>query len=84
MCPGGWVVPTATEEGGVVTNGMSTFAQDNVNSNSALLVGVTPADFPSDDPLAGVEFQRIWERKAFACGGGNFYAPVQLLCDFSR
>ena len=82
MCPGGWVVPTATEEGGVVTNGMSTFAQDNVNSNSALLVGVTPADFPSDDPLAGVEFQRIWERKAFECGGGNFYAPVQLLCDF--
>ncbi|HEX37587.1 MAG TPA: hypothetical protein ENG70_01815 [Candidatus Cloacimonetes bacterium] len=82
MCPGGWVVPAATEAGGVVTNGMSTFAQDNVNSNSALLVGVTPADFPSDDPLSGIEFQRIWEQKAFACGGGDHYAPVQLLGDF--
>ncbi|MCD6330448.1 MAG: NAD(P)/FAD-dependent oxidoreductase [Candidatus Cloacimonetes bacterium] len=82
MCPGGWVVPAATEKGGVVTNGMSTFAQDNVNSNAALLVGVTPEDFPSKDPLAGVEFQRIWEKKAFDCGGGDFYAPVQLLGDF--
>ena len=82
MCPGGWVVPAATEAGGVVTNGMSTFAQDNINSNSALLVNVTPEDFPSKDPLAGIEFQRIWEQKAFACGGGNFYAPVQLLGDF--
>ena len=82
MCPGGWVVPAATEQNGVVTNGMSTFAHDNINSNSALLVNVTPADFPSDDPLAGIEFQRIWEQKAFACGGGDFYAPVQLLGDF--
>jgi hypothetical protein len=82
MCPGGWVVPAATEAGGVVTNGMSTFAQDNINSSSALLVNVTPEDFPSNDPLAGIEFQRIWEQKAFACGGGNFYAPVQLLGDF--
>jgi len=82
MCPGGWVVPAATESGGVVTNGMSTFAQDNINSNSALLVNVTPEDFPSKDPLAGIEFQRIWEQKAFAAGGGNFNAPVQLLRDF--
>ncbi len=82
MCPGGWVVPAATELDGVVTNGMSTFAQDNINSNAALLVNVTPEDFPSKDPLAGIEFQRIWEQKAFACGGGDFYAPVQLLGDF--
>jgi len=61
---------------------MSTFAHDNINSNSALLVNVTPADFPSDDPLAGIEFQRIWEQKAFTSGGGDFYAPVQLLGDF--
>ncbi len=82
MCPGGWVVPAATEADGVVTNGMSTFAQDNINSNAALLVGVTPADFPFDDPLSGIEFQQIWEHKAFASGGGNFFAPVQLLGDF--
>ncbi len=82
MCPGGWVVPAATEMDGVVINGMSTFAQDNINSNAAILVNVTPEDFPSEDPLAGVEFQRMWEKKAFACGGGDFYAPVQLLGDF--
>jgi len=82
MCPGGWVVPAATEQNGLVTNGMSTFTQDNINSNAALLVNVTPEDFPSKDPLAGIEFQRIWEQKAFACGGGDFYAPVQLLGDF--
>ncbi len=82
MCPGGWVVPAATELDGVVTNGMSTFAQDNINSNAALLVNVTQEDFPSNDPLAGIEFQRVWEQKAFACGGGDFYAPVQLLGDF--
>ncbi len=82
MCPGGWVVPAATESGGVVTNGMSTFAQDNINSNAALLVGVTPTDFPSNDPLAGIEFQKIWEKKAFILGGNGFSAPVQLLGDF--
>jgi len=82
MCPGGWVVPAATEMDGVVINGMSTFTQDNINSNAAILVNVTPEDFPSEDPLAGVEFQRMWEKKAFACGGGDFYAPVQLLGDF--
>jgi len=82
MCPGGWVVPAATEEGSVVTNGMSTFAQDNINSNAALLVGVTPADFPSENPLAGLDFQRIYEKKTYSYGGEDFYTPVQLLGDF--
>ena len=82
MCPGGLVVAAATEAGGVATNGMSLFARDNANANSALLVGVTPADFGSDHPLAGVEFQRIWERKAFALGGNNYFAPLQLAEDF--
>ncbi|NLI11847.1 MAG: hypothetical protein GX425_04320 [Peptococcaceae bacterium] len=82
MCPGGVVVPAASEEGGVVTNGMSFYARAAQNANSALLVGVTPADFGSDHPLAGVDFQRNWERKAFELGGGDFKAPVQLLGDF--
>jgi uncharacterized FAD-dependent dehydrogenase len=82
MCPGGLVVAAATEAGGLATNGMSLFARDNANANSALLVGVTPADFGSDHPLAGVEFQRIWERKAFALGGSNYFAPLQLTGDF--
>ncbi len=82
MCPGGLVVAAATEAGGVATNGMSLFARDNANANSALLVGVSPADFGSDHPLAGVEFQRIWERKAFALGGSNYFAPVQRVGDF--
>ncbi|MDD8013245.1 MAG: hypothetical protein PHX05_07200, partial [Acidobacteriota bacterium] len=82
MCPGGLVVAAATEPGGVATNGMSMYARDGANANSALLVGVTPADFGSDHPLAGVEFQRTWERKAFTLGGSNFFAPVQLVGDF--
>lgn len=82
MCPGGLVVAAATEPGGVATNGMSLFARDRANANSALLVGVTPADFPSDHPLAGVEFQRYWEHQAFLAGGGDHYAPMQLVGDF--
>ena len=82
MCPGGLVVAAATEAGGVATNGMSLYARDAANANSALLVGVTPADFGSDHPLAGVEFQRTWERKAFALGGSDYFAPVQLVGDF--
>ena len=82
MCPGGLVVAAATEAGGLVTNGMSLYARANANANSALLVGVTPADFGSDHPLAGVEFQRIWERKAFALGGNDYFAPLQLAGDF--
>jgi len=82
MCPGGTVVAAASEEGGVVTNGMSDYARDGVNANSALLVGVNPEDFGSTHPLAGVEFQRRWEKKAFDLGGGNYGAPVQLVGDF--
>ncbi|MCJ7524164.1 MAG: FAD-binding protein [Candidatus Aminicenantes bacterium] len=82
MCPGGQVVASATEAGGLVTNGMSLYARDGDNANSALLVGVSPADFSSDHPLAGIEFQRTWERKAFDLGGKNYYAPLQLVGDF--
>jgi uncharacterized FAD-dependent dehydrogenase len=82
MCPGGSVVAAASEAGGVVTNGMSKHKRDGQNANSALLVGVQPDDFGSDHPLAGVEFQRRWERLAFESGGGNYHAPAQLVGDF--
>ncbi len=82
MCPGGMVVAAASEEGCVVTNGMSEYARSERNANSALLVGVTPEDFGSSHPLAGVEFQRRWEKKAFELGGGNYGSPVQLVGDF--
>ena len=66
MCPGGRVVASASEDGGVVTNGMSYFARDGKNANSALLVNVTPSDFKTEDPLAGMYFQREIEQRAFA------------------
>ena len=81
MCPGGTVVAATSEAGSVVTNGMSENARDGENSNAAFLVSVTPADFGSDDPLAGLAFQRKYERKAFTLGG-DYRAPVQLLGDF--
>lgn len=81
MCPGGRVVASASEEGGIVTNGMSYFARDGKNANSALLVNVTPEDFGSDDPLAGMYFQREIERKAFEISGG-YSAPCQRVGDF--
>jgi len=82
MCPGGSVMAAASELGGVVTNGMSLYSQNNTNSNSALLVPVMPADFGSDSPLAGMEFQRYWEQKAFISGGSDYKAPAQLVGDF--
>jgi uncharacterized FAD-dependent dehydrogenase len=82
MCPGGYVMAAASEAGYLVTNGMSEHAQDAVNSNSALLVPVFPADFSSSHPLAGVEFQRLWEKKAYEEGGSNYQAPAQLVGDF--
>ena len=82
MCPGGQVVAAASEEGGVVVNGMSLFARDGENANSALLVNVVPEDFPGDDPLAGVRFQRDWERAAFIAGGSDYRAPAQTVGDF--
>ncbi len=82
MCPGGYVMPSASEEGGVVTNGMSNYARDGENANAALIAQVTRADFADDSPLAGVEFQRTIERAAFLIGGENYSAPVQLVGDF--
>ena len=84
MCPGGYVMPSSSEKGVVVTNGMSEYAQNGENSNSALLANVGPKDFKSDHPLAGIEFQRKLERKAFELGGSNYYAPVQLVGDFLK
>lgn len=84
MCPGGEVVAAANEEGGVVTNGMSEYARGAENANSALLVGVGPEDFPNSHPLAGVEFQRRYERAAYRLGGGNYTAPAQLVGDFLK
>lgn len=82
MCPGGQVVAAASEEGYLVVNGMSNFARDGENANSALLCDVTPDDFLSDDILAGVDFQQEYERKAFIAGGGNYKAPAQKAGDF--
>lgn len=82
MCPGGQVVAAASEAGGVAVNGMSLYARDGENANSALLVSVGPRDYGGDDPLAGVRFQRKWERAAFAAGGGDYRAPAQLAGDF--
>lgn len=82
MCPGGYVVAAASEEKGVVTNGMSEHKRNGENANAALLVGIQPSDFGSDHPLAGVEFQRKWEHLAYKLGGENYSAPVQLVGDF--
>ena len=82
MCPGGTVVAAASEPGRLVTNGMSEFARGGENANSALLVNVGPEDFGAEGPLAGVEFQRRLEEKAFGLGGGDFHAPAQRMEDF--
>ena len=85
MCPGGVVTASASEEGGVVTNGMSFHERDLENANSAVVVQINPEDFGGgENPLAGIEFQRKWERKAFESGGGNYRAPVQLFKDFKE
>ena len=84
MCPGGQVVAAASEEGGVVTNGMSLFARDGENANAALLCSVEPEDFGGDDVLAGVEFQRKYERLAYELGGRTFRAPAQTVGDFMQ
>lgn len=81
MCPGGTVVASASEEGRVVTNGMSQYSRNEQNANSALVVGISPEDYPGG-PLAGMEFQRFWESRAFELGGGNYEAPGQRVGDF--
>jgi uncharacterized FAD-dependent dehydrogenase len=82
MCPGGMVVASSSEENALVTNGMSEFARDGRNANSALLVTLEKKDLGSDHPLAGVAFQRRIEAAAFEAGGGNYKAPVQRVDDF--
>lgn len=81
MCPGGVVVNAASEKNTIVTNGMSYFARDKQNANSALVVNVRPEDFASPDVLAGVEFQRRWERKAFSLTK-SYRAPAQTVGNF--
>ena len=85
MCPGGQVVAAASELGGVVTNGMSQYSRAERNANAALVVDVSPADFPGDaanNPLAGIAFQRRWEEAAFKAGGESYAAPAQKIGDF--
>ena len=82
MCPGGSVIASASNDFEIVTNGMSEHARDKINANSAFLVNVTPEDFKSDNPLAGVHFQQKYEKLAFELGGKNYNAPVQLVGDF--
>jgi len=82
VCPGGEVVAAASEAGRAVTNGMSEYARNKENINGALLVNVTPADFPTDHPLAGIALQRQLEEAAFALGGSDYLAPCQRVEDF--
>lgn len=82
MCPGGTVVAATSEAGSVVTNGMSQYSRNERNANSGIVVGITPEDFPNDNPLAGIELQRELESKAFVLGGSNYDAPAQLVGDF--
>ncbi len=93
MCPGGTVVAAASEEGRLVTNGMSQYSRHERNANSAIVVGIEPSDFNNksetgefasdrDHVLAGIDFQRKLEEKAYCLGGENYDAPVQLVGDF--
>lgn len=84
MCPGGEVVASTSLPGHLCTNGMSRFARNGVNANSALLVGVSPADFGTDHPLGGMKLQETIEKAAFISGGEHYHAPVQLVGDFLK
>ncbi|MBN3888835.1 MAG: NAD(P)/FAD-dependent oxidoreductase [Nostoc sp. JL31] len=81
MCPGGLVVAAASEPGRLVTNGMSQYSRNERNANSAIVVGITPEDYPGN-ALAGIDFQRRLEEQAFKLGGGTYEAPGQLVGDF--
>ena len=83
MCPGGTVVAASSEEGRVVTNGMSQYSRAERNANSAIVVGIEPSDYPGH-PLAGIAFQRELESRAFVLGGSTYDAPGQLMGDFVR
>lgn len=82
MCPGGYVVNASSEHGEMCVNGMSYSGRDGENSNSAIVVNVTPEDYGSDHPLAGMKFQRRWEKAAYEAGQGA--VPVQLFGDYRR
>jgi uncharacterized FAD-dependent dehydrogenase len=82
MCPGGTVVAATSEPERVVTNGMSQYSRNERNANSGIVVGITPADYPSDHPLAGITLQRELESRAYVLGGRNYDAPGQLIGDF--
>ena len=82
MCPGGQVVAASSEQGRVVTNGMSHYSRNERNANAGIVVGITPADFGGDDPLAGIALQRKLEEQAFDLGGRNYNAPAQWVDDF--
>lgn len=82
---GGEVIASSSEEGTIVTNGMSKFARDGKNANSAILVNITPEDVGTgDNPLKGIEFQKELEEKAFELGGYNYFAPIQRVEDFLK
>ncbi len=83
MCPGGEVVPAASEEGGVVVNGMSAHRRDGRNSNSAVVCSIFKEDYGSN-PFSAIEFQRKIERSAFAAGGKNYNAPIITFADFAE
>ncbi len=81
MCPGGYVMAASSEEGGVVTNGMSYSGRAGVNANSALLVSLKPEQFPEKDPLSGMRWQRSLEQRAFLYAGSSYSAPAQTVGD---
>jgi uncharacterized FAD-dependent dehydrogenase len=81
MCPGGTVVAATSEPNRVVTNGMSQYSRNERNANAGIVVGITPADYPGD-AMAGIEFQRAIESRAFELGGRTYEAPGQLVGDF--
>jgi hypothetical protein len=85
MCPGGIVVPTPTEDGYQCTNGMSNSHRNSKYANAGIVVSVSVEDFARDGftgPLAGLEFQRKWEKAAYELGGGKFFAPAQSIPDY--
>ncbi|RZI82216.1 MAG: NAD(P)/FAD-dependent oxidoreductase [Rubrivivax sp.] len=91
MCPGGTVVAATSEEGRVVTNGMSQYSRNERNANAGIVVGITPQDYRQDglsegpvNPLDGMAFQRFWESRAFVLGGGTYEAPAQLVGDYIK
>ena len=84
MCPGGTVIASSSEPETIVTNGMSVYARNGENANSAVLVNVTPNDFKGESPLEGMYFQKDLEQKAFKLGGSNYNAPIQRFEDFEK